>query len=53
MDNAFMYIEAGHPLETETEYPYTAKDGKTCKVVAGEGKAAISSHKDVKRDDAS
>lgn len=33
MDTAFKYIEK-HPLVTETEYPYTAKDG-TCKSLSG------------------
>jgi cathepsin L len=27
MDSAFKYIEAGNPLETEAEYPYSGRDG--------------------------
>jgi len=43
MDYAFQYAES-NPLETEAEYPYTAKDGK-CHVSGGE--VAVRSFKDV------
>ena len=43
MDYAFQYAES-NPLETEAEYPYTAKDG-SCHVSGGE--VAVRSFKDV------
>lgn len=46
MDNAFSYIAAGNPLETESEYPYTAQDG-TCNYDQSEGQVSISNHVDV------
>jgi len=45
MDFAFEYAE-GHPLETESEYPYQAKDG-TCEYKAKEGVVKALSFKDV------
>jgi len=47
MDNAFMYIEAGNPLMLEAAYPYTAKNGKTCKYEKASGVGSVASHKDV------
>ena len=39
MDNAFKYIEKT-PLETESEYPYTARNGKCKSSGSGSGKVA-------------
>jgi len=48
MDNAFKYVKE-HPLVTESEYPYTAKTGKKCKLETG-GVGHISGFTDVKHD---
>jgi cathepsin L len=45
MDNAFKYIE-GKPLELESQYTYTARDG-TCKYVASKGVGKVRSYTDV------
>ena len=45
MDNAFKYIE-GAPLETESDYPYTARDG-SCHYVSSKGVGKVASYKDV------
>ena len=44
MDNAFKYIEQA-PLETESEYPYTARDG-TCQA-SGSGIGKVADYTDV------
>jgi len=44
MDSAFKYVES-HPLATETEYPYTARDGSCKTNSAGPGR--VSSYSDV------
>jgi len=46
MDYAFKYVE-GSPLETEEEYPYTAKNGKTCKAKSGSGVGHVVDFSDV------
>jgi cathepsin L len=52
MDNAFKYIEASGGLCSESEYPYTARDG-TCKSsTCGTKYDAISGYTDVTHDDA-
>lgn len=46
MDNAFAYVQAGNPLETAANYPYTASDGH-CKYSKSNGVAGISSYSNV------
>jgi len=54
MENAYRYMEMHHmKLETEEEYPYTGKQGLTCKCKEGDGEAAVSGFHDVARDSAS
>ena len=48
MDYAFEYIET-NPLELESSYPYTARDG-SCKYSASKGVGKVKSYKDVSRD---
>ena len=48
MDYAFQYIETA-PLEQESDYPYTARDG-TCKYVASKGVGKVKAFKDVSQD---
>ena len=48
MDMAFRYIEAGNPLELESDYPYTARDG-TCHYDKSKGVGTVASHKDVRK----
>lgn len=48
MDNAFKYIET-NPLELESDYPYTAKDG-SCNYVSSKGIGKVKSFKDVSQD---
>jgi len=45
MDDAFQYIEAT-PLESESDYPYTAQDGK-CKANKAKEQVQIKSYNDV------
>ena len=45
MDNAFQYIEK-NPLELESAYPYTARDG-TCSYVATKGSGLVANYADV------
>lgn len=45
MDNAFQYVEK-NPLELETDYAYTDRDG-TCKYVAAKGQGKVVSYSDV------
>merc|ERR1719316_2618323 len=47
MDNAFKYIEQA-PLELESEYGYTAKQGK-CQYDSSKGVGQVKSYKDVSR----
>ena len=47
MDSAFQYVEA-NPLELESEYPYTARDG-TCKA-SGTGSGKVADFYDVTAD---
>lgn len=49
MDRAFAYTKK-HPLETEAEYPYTAKSGGLfgCKYDKSKGVVSAESYKDVK-----
>jgi len=49
MDFAFKYIENA-PLMLEAEYPYTAKDGRTCKYVKSKGVGKVAAFKDVSQD---
>merc|ERR1711998_671110 len=51
MDYAFKYIETA-PLETESDYPYTARDG-TCSYVASKGVGQVKSFADVSSGSAS
>jgi C1A family cysteine protease len=47
MDLAFMYTQK-HPLETESDYPYTAKSGLfSCKYDKSKGVVSATSHVDV------
>ena len=48
MDYAFQYIET-NPLELESDYAYTARDG-TCKYVSSKGVGKVKTYKDVSRD---
>jgi cathepsin L len=48
MDNAFKYVKM-HALDTESSYPYTAKNGRSCKA-SGSGVGHISNYMDVRRD---
>merc|ERR1719231_764429 len=45
MDYAFQYIES-NPLELESSYPYTARNG-VCKYQASKGVGKVKSYKDV------
>lgn len=45
MDYAFKYVE-GKPLELESAYPYTARDG-SCKYVSTKGMGMVRSYVDV------
>jgi cathepsin L len=45
MDNAFVYIEY-NPLETESDYPYTAHDSY-CKYVPSKGVGKVAGFADV------
>ena len=45
MDYAFEYIKS-HPLETESDYPYTARDG-TCKYDSSKGVGKVAGYQDV------
>ena len=45
MDWAFKYAET-HSLETEADYPYSARNG-TCKAVASKGKVEVKTYADV------
>ena len=49
MDFAFKYIEKA-PLMLEANYPYTGKDGKTCKYVSSKGVGKVAAFKDVAQD---
>merc|ERR1712167_394156 len=51
MDNAFKYIE-GAPRELESDYPYTARNGK-CSYVSSKGQGQVHSYKDVRSGSAS
>jgi len=51
MDNAFKYAET-HKMETESDYPYTARTG-TCKAESSEGIFEVSSYSDVTHNSAS
>jgi len=46
MDNGFKYIIANGGLDTESSYPYTARDG-TCKYTPASSGGTIKSYKDV------
>jgi len=52
MDNAFQYIKANGGLDTESSYPYTAKDG-TCKFSASSVGATVSGFSDIPSGDES
>jgi len=43
MDYAFKYIENA-PLMLEAEYPYTAKNGRTCKYVSSKGVGKVANY---------
>jgi C1A family cysteine protease len=46
MDLAMMYT-ASNPLETEANYPYTAKTGRTCNYAKAQGVVSATKHTDV------
>jgi len=50
MEDAFQYIIAGNPLETEDEYPYTAQDG-SCSYDQSQGAGSIGNFVDVSSGD--
>jgi len=52
MGLAFLYAEK-NPLVTETDYPYTAKDGTSCKYVRSEGVGHVKDAYSVKADNPS
>jgi len=47
MDDAFKYVIKNHGVDTEASYPYTAKDGTTCKFTTANIGATISSYVDI------
>lgn len=49
MDRAFSYVKK-NKLEKESDYPYTAKDGTTCKYTSSKGVVGVSGSKAVKPD---
>jgi len=49
MDRAFSYVKK-NKLEKESDYKYTAKDGKTCKYDSSKGVVGVSGYKDVTPD---
>jgi len=49
MDRAFSYAKK-NKLEKESDYKYTAKDGKTCKADSTLGVVGVSGSKEVKAD---
>lgn len=48
MDNAFKYVIAEGGLDTEAEYPYKAKQDRSCEAKNSELTAKISAYKDVR-----
>jgi len=53
MDNAFKYIIKNGGLDSEADYPYTAKDGTCDKAKAAKHVASISGYKDVPKNEES
>jgi len=51
MDNAFQYIITNNGIDTESSYPYTAKDSKKCEYKAANSAATISNYTDVNSGD--
>lgn len=51
MDNAFRYIKANGGIDTEASYPYTAKNGKTCKFSTANVAATCSNYVDIHKGD--
>ena len=47
MDNAFKYVIANKGIDTESSYPYTAKDGKKCLFSNSTIGATITGFKDI------
>jgi len=48
MDQAFQYVKAAGGIETETSYPYTAKDG-TCRFNKNDVKAQVTGYTDIQK----
>jgi len=47
MDSAFKYIIANKGLDSESSYPYTAKDGPSCRYAPANNAATLKDFKDV------
>jgi len=49
MDNGFEYVKKNNGIDTEESYPYTGKDGLTCKFKEADVGATLASFKDVRK----
>merc|ERR1719461_1845751 len=52
MDNGFKYIEKNGGLDSEEDYPYTARNGECNTVKAAKHVSTIKSHQDVREENA-
>merc|ERR1719461_2233827 len=52
MDNGFKYIEKSGGLDSEADYPYTAKNGECNRVKAAKHVSTIKTHQDVQEENA-